>query len=134
MSALLRGAAPCPRTERERRATRIVRNGEPGKMTPGRCLPHQRLPAVGHVPVTALVADLQNPGLTAKPIDTMGLSKSFRSLAVFLDDLVLPMKSCWAKEGKAPRSSFVAPSGAIAEDVPGRFLGRHVSPTDRGMD
>lgn len=51
--------------------------------------------------VTAFIVEPKKyPGFTAKPIDMLGLSKAFRTNAVFLDDFVVPVKNRLGKEGE----------------------------------
>lgn len=51
--------------------------------------------------VTAFIVEPKKyPGFTATPIDMMGLSKSFRTNAVFLDNFVVPVKNRLGKEGE----------------------------------
>jgi isovaleryl-CoA dehydrogenase len=51
--------------------------------------------------VTAFIVEPKKyPGFTATPIDMMGLSKSFRTNAVFLDNFVVPVKNRLGREGE----------------------------------
>jgi isovaleryl-CoA dehydrogenase len=51
--------------------------------------------------VTAFIVEPKKyPGYSAKPIDTMGLSKSFRSCALYLDDFVVPVENRLGEEGE----------------------------------
>ena len=51
--------------------------------------------------VTAFIVEPKKyPGFTATPIDMMGLSKSFRTNAVLLDNFVVPVKNRLGKEGE----------------------------------
>lgn len=51
--------------------------------------------------VTAFIVEPKKyPGFTAKPIDMLGLSKAFRTNAVFLDDFVVPVRNRLGKEGE----------------------------------
>jgi alkylation response protein AidB-like acyl-CoA dehydrogenase len=51
--------------------------------------------------VTAFIVEPKKyPGFTATPIDMMGLSKSFRTNTVFLDNFVVPVKNRLGKEGE----------------------------------
>jgi len=50
--------------------------------------------------VTAFIVEPKKyPGFTAHPIDTAGLSKAFRTCAVFLDDFVVPVENRLGEEG-----------------------------------
>jgi alkylation response protein AidB-like acyl-CoA dehydrogenase len=46
-----------------------------------------------------IVEPKKYPGWTAKPIPMMGLSKSFRTNVLFLDDFVVPAENLIGKEG-----------------------------------
>jgi alkylation response protein AidB-like acyl-CoA dehydrogenase len=51
--------------------------------------------------VTAFIVEPKKyPGFTAQPIDTMGLSKSFRTAALYLDNFVVPVKNRLGEEGE----------------------------------
>ncbi len=51
--------------------------------------------------VTAFIVEPKKyPGFVAQPIDTMGLSKSFRTAALFLDDFVVPVENRLGEEGE----------------------------------
>ena len=51
--------------------------------------------------VTAFIVEPKKyPGFTAHPIDTMGLSKSFRTAALYLDDFVVPVENRLGEEGE----------------------------------
>ena len=57
-------------------------------------------PAAGAKGVTAFIVEPKKyPGFTAKPIDTMGLSKSFRTCALYLDDFTVPVENRLGAEG-----------------------------------
>lgn len=50
--------------------------------------------------VTAFIVEPKKyPGFTAQPIDMLGLSKSFRTNAIFLDDFVVPVENRLGNEG-----------------------------------
>jgi alkylation response protein AidB-like acyl-CoA dehydrogenase len=50
--------------------------------------------------VTAFIVEPKKyPGFTAKPIDMLGLSKAFRTNAIFLDDFIVPVKNRLGEEG-----------------------------------
>lgn len=58
-------------------------------------------PAAGSKGVTAFIVEPKKyPGFTAQPIDTMGLSKSFRTAALYLDDFVVPAENRLGEEGE----------------------------------
>lgn len=58
-------------------------------------------PNAGAKGVTAFIVEPKKyPGFTATPIDTMGLSKSFRTCALFLDDFVVPVENRLGEEGE----------------------------------
>jgi isovaleryl-CoA dehydrogenase len=58
-------------------------------------------PDAGHRGITAFIAEPKKyPGFEARPIDTMGLSKSFRTCAVFLDDFTVPVENRLASMAK----------------------------------
>jgi alkylation response protein AidB-like acyl-CoA dehydrogenase len=58
-------------------------------------------PAAGAKGVTAFIVEPKKyPGFTAQPIDTMGLSKSFRTCALYLDDFVVPVENLLGAEGE----------------------------------
>jgi isovaleryl-CoA dehydrogenase len=58
-------------------------------------------PGAGAKGVTAFIVEPKKyPGFSARPIDTMGLSKSFRSCALFLDDFVVPVENRLGEEGE----------------------------------
>jgi len=58
-------------------------------------------PSAGAKGVTAFIVEPKKyPGFTAKPIDTMGLSKSFRTSALYLDDFVVPVENRLGEEGE----------------------------------
>ncbi len=46
-----------------------------------------------------IVEPKKYPGWTANPVDMMGLSKCFRSCAVFLDDFIVPVENRLGEEG-----------------------------------
>jgi alkylation response protein AidB-like acyl-CoA dehydrogenase len=51
--------------------------------------------------VTAFIVEPKKyPGFTAKPIDMLGLSKAFRTNAIFLDDFIVPVKNRLGEEGE----------------------------------
>jgi len=51
--------------------------------------------------ITAFIVEPKKyPGFTATPIDMMGLSKSFRTNAVFLDNFVVPVENRLGNEGE----------------------------------
>lgn len=51
--------------------------------------------------VTAFIVEPKKyPGFVAQPIETMGLSKSFRTAALFLDDFVVPVENRLGEEGE----------------------------------
>ena len=57
-------------------------------------------PNAGARGVTAFIVEPKKyPGFTAMPIDTMGLSKSFRTAALYLDDFVVPVENRLGEEG-----------------------------------
>ncbi|MES2974806.1 MAG: acyl-CoA dehydrogenase family protein [Pseudomonadota bacterium] len=61
-------------------------------------------PSAGAKGVTAFIVEPKKyPGFTAQPIDTMGLSKSFRTAALFLDDFVVPVVNRLGEEGEGFR-------------------------------
>ena len=54
----------------------------------------------GHKGVSAFIVEPKKyPGWTAKPIEMMGLSKAFRTNALFLDDFVVPVENRIGAEG-----------------------------------
>jgi len=58
-------------------------------------------PEAGHKGVSAFIVEPKKyPGWTADPVDFVGLSKSFRSCAVFLEDFVVPVENRIGAEGK----------------------------------
>jgi alkylation response protein AidB-like acyl-CoA dehydrogenase len=58
-------------------------------------------PQAGARGVTAFIVEPKKyPGYTAQPIDMMGLSKSFRTAALFLDDFTVPVENRLGKEGE----------------------------------
>jgi isovaleryl-CoA dehydrogenase len=58
-------------------------------------------PAAGARGVTAFIVEPRKyPGFTAMPIDTMGLSKSFRTAALYLDDFAVPAENRLGEEGE----------------------------------
>lgn len=58
-------------------------------------------PDAGAKGVTAFIVEPRKyPGFTAHPIDMMGLSKAFRTTAVFLDDFVVPVENRLGAEGE----------------------------------
>jgi alkylation response protein AidB-like acyl-CoA dehydrogenase len=58
-------------------------------------------PDAGAKGVTAFIVEPKKyPGFTARPIDMMGLSKSFRTNAVFLDDFIVPVENRLGREGE----------------------------------
>jgi alkylation response protein AidB-like acyl-CoA dehydrogenase len=58
-------------------------------------------PAAGPKGITAFIVEPKKyPGFTAQPIDTMGLSKSFRTCALYLDDFVVPVENRLGGEGE----------------------------------
>ena len=51
--------------------------------------------------VTAFIVEPKKyPGFTAHPIDMMGLSKAFRTNAVYLDDFIVPVENRLGEEGQ----------------------------------
>jgi isovaleryl-CoA dehydrogenase len=57
-------------------------------------------PNAGAKGVTAFIVEPKKyPGFTANPINTLGLSKSFRTCALFLDDFVVPVENRLGAEG-----------------------------------
>lgn len=51
--------------------------------------------------VTAFIVEPKKyPGFTAKPIDMLGMSKSFRTNIIFLDDFVVPVENRLGEEGE----------------------------------
>jgi isovaleryl-CoA dehydrogenase len=57
-------------------------------------------PSAGAKGITAFIVEPKKyPGFTAQPIDTMGLSKSFRTAALYLDDFVVPVENRLGDEG-----------------------------------
>ncbi len=66
-------------------------------------------PDAGHRGITAFIAEPRKyPGFEARPIDTMGLSKAFRTCAVFLDDFVVPVENRLGEEGEGFRIAMRA--------------------------
>jgi isovaleryl-CoA dehydrogenase len=58
-------------------------------------------PNAGSKGVTAFIVEPKKyPGYTAHAIDTMGLSKSFRTCALYLDDFVVPVENRLGEEGE----------------------------------
>lgn len=58
-------------------------------------------PAAGAKGVTAFIVEPKKyPGFTAHPIETAGLSKAFRTCAIFLDDFVVPAENRLGEEGE----------------------------------
>jgi alkylation response protein AidB-like acyl-CoA dehydrogenase len=58
-------------------------------------------PEAGARGVTAFIVEPKKyPGFTAHPIDTAGLSRAFRTCAVFLDDFVVPVENRLGEEGE----------------------------------
>ena len=58
-------------------------------------------PDAGARGVTAFIVEPKKyPGFTAHPIDMMGLSKSFRTNSVFLDDFIVPVENRLGEEGE----------------------------------
>lgn len=58
-------------------------------------------PGAGAKGVTAFIVEPRKyPGFTAHPIETMGLSKSFRTAALYLDDFVVPVENRLGDEGE----------------------------------
>jgi alkylation response protein AidB-like acyl-CoA dehydrogenase len=57
-------------------------------------------PDAGARGVTAFIVEPKKyPGFTAKPIETAGLSKAFRTSAIFLDDFIVPVENRLGEEG-----------------------------------
>jgi alkylation response protein AidB-like acyl-CoA dehydrogenase len=57
-------------------------------------------PSAGAKGVTAFIVEPKKyPGFTAKPIDTLGLSKAFRVAALYLDDFKVPVENRLGEEG-----------------------------------
>jgi len=57
-------------------------------------------PEAGARGVTAFIVEPKKyPGFTAKPIETAGLSKAFRTSALFLDDFIVPVENRLGEEG-----------------------------------
>jgi alkylation response protein AidB-like acyl-CoA dehydrogenase len=58
-------------------------------------------PSAGARGVTAFIVEPKKyPGYSAKAISTAGLSKSFRTAAVFLDDFIVPVENRLGQEGE----------------------------------
>jgi alkylation response protein AidB-like acyl-CoA dehydrogenase len=58
-------------------------------------------PSAGAKGVTAFIVEPKKyPGFTAKPIDTLGLSKAFRTTALYLDDFKVPVENRLGEEGQ----------------------------------
>jgi len=58
-------------------------------------------PSAGAKGVTAFIVEPKKySGFTAKPIDTLGLSKAFRTCALFLDDFHVPVENRLGAEGE----------------------------------
>jgi isovaleryl-CoA dehydrogenase len=58
-------------------------------------------PDAGARGVTAFIVEPKKyPGFTAHPIDMMGLSKSFRTNSVFLDNFIVPVENRLGEEGE----------------------------------
>jgi alkylation response protein AidB-like acyl-CoA dehydrogenase len=58
-------------------------------------------PNAGSKGVTAFIVEPKKyPGFTAQPIETMGLSKSFRTAALYLDDFIVPVENRLGAEGE----------------------------------
>jgi alkylation response protein AidB-like acyl-CoA dehydrogenase len=58
-------------------------------------------PTAGAKGVTAFIVEPKKyPGFTARPIDTLGLSKAFRTAALFLDDFKVPLENRLGQEGE----------------------------------
>jgi alkylation response protein AidB-like acyl-CoA dehydrogenase len=58
-------------------------------------------PTAGAKGVTAFIVEPKKyPGFTARPIDTLGLSKAFRTTALFLDDFKVPVENRLGEEGE----------------------------------
>ncbi|MBU3738139.1 MAG: acyl-CoA dehydrogenase [Rhodoferax sp.] len=54
--------------------------------------------------VTAFIVEPKKyPGFTAKPIDMLGMSKAFRTNAVYLDDFVVPVENRLGAEGEGAK-------------------------------
>jgi alkylation response protein AidB-like acyl-CoA dehydrogenase len=57
-------------------------------------------PDAGAKGVTAFIVEPKKyPGFTAQPIDTLGLSKAFRTAALYLDDFKVPVENRLGEEG-----------------------------------
>jgi alkylation response protein AidB-like acyl-CoA dehydrogenase len=57
-------------------------------------------PEAGAKGVTAFIVEPKKfPGFTANPIDTLGLSKAFRTAALYLDDFKVPVENRLGEEG-----------------------------------
>jgi alkylation response protein AidB-like acyl-CoA dehydrogenase len=50
-----------------------------------------------------IVEPKKYPGFTAEPIDLLGMSKAFRTNAVFLDDFVVPVENRLGEEGEGAK-------------------------------
>ena len=58
-------------------------------------------PEAGAHGVTAFIVEPKKyPGFTAQPINTLGLSRSFRTAALYLDDFVVPVENRLGEEGE----------------------------------
>jgi alkylation response protein AidB-like acyl-CoA dehydrogenase len=58
-------------------------------------------PAAGAKGVTAFIVEPKKyPGYSAKPINMLGLSKSFRTTALYLDDFTVPVENRLGEEGE----------------------------------
>ena len=88
--------------------------------------------------MTAFIVEPKKyPGYTANPIDTMGLSKAFRSCALFLDDFVVPVENRLGEEGEGFKIIMRAlETGRIVRRLDGAGHGtravsrmRYVTPT-----
>ena len=57
-------------------------------------------PNAGSKGVTAFIVEPKKyPGFVAQPIETMGLSRTFRTAALYLDDFVVPVENRLGEEG-----------------------------------
>jgi isovaleryl-CoA dehydrogenase len=58
-------------------------------------------PSAGARGVTAFIVEPKKyPGFTAKPIETLGLSKAFRTAALYFDDFTVPVENRLGAEGE----------------------------------
>jgi len=63
--------------------------------------PGKDRPNAGAKGVTAFIVEPKKyPGFTAKPINTLGLSKAFRTAALYFDDFVVPVENRLGEEGE----------------------------------